>query len=310
MEQSIILWKNNHIIIPGTLPLYNSENIEYIDTDITISVTLLPANHCPGSVMFMFIIETKNGDSKTILHTGDFRCDDSIIYHPLLTLYQRSTGSSTLEIVYLDTTYDDPAWCFPSQNTILTKSSQYLKRVILQENKRKLAPFSYLVVIGCYTIGKERIAIHLADTLSCKIYCQPFKRKIFNCYTESEWSNLFSLIEDNPLNAMIHLVPMDWLKEEKLSELLCTYRTTFTHIIAIHPTGWASAKKSKKNDIDIFPFTKISSLNFHTIDSQNRPIIKNDRIFLYELPYSEHSSYQELERFRESFIIKKIIPTV
>lgn len=308
MEQPILLWKNNHIVLPGALPLYDHTNC---DKSTTITVTLLPANHCPGSVMFIFSIRNDDGSSKTILHTGDFRCDDSIIYHHLLKPYQKTTGSTTLDLVYLDTTYDDPAWCFPSQHIILAKSCQYLKRIILQENKRKLAPFNYLVVIGCYTIGKERIAIHLADAFSCKIYCQPFKRKIFNCYTESEWGNLFSVLEDNPLKAMIHLVPMDWLQETKLSELLTMYKTTFTHIVAIYPTGWTSSKKTKKNGSDdIFPFTKISTLNFHTLDSQGGQLIKKDRIFLYELPYSEHSSYEELERFRDSFLVEKIIPTV
>lgn len=75
-----------------------SQMIEIPSTKKTVTVTLLPASHCPGSVMFLF--EVKN---KTILYTGDFRwkLNQSI---PKALCY--STGEvKTIDKMYMDTTF-------------------------------------------------------------------------------------------------------------------------------------------------------------------------------------------------------------
>ena len=80
-----------------------------------VTVTLIEANHCPGSCLFFFEgPQTVNagdskfsshfiGSSKTFryLHCGDFRASPQHILHP-------AVHGKLIDHVYLDTTYLDP----------------------------------------------------------------------------------------------------------------------------------------------------------------------------------------------------------
>lgn len=72
----------------------HSENFEYI------CVTLLPAGHCPGSVMFLIEV-----NQHRILYTGDFRVqlEDVKNFKPLLTSTERYPKH--ISSLYLDTTF-------------------------------------------------------------------------------------------------------------------------------------------------------------------------------------------------------------
>ena len=81
-----------------------------------VSVTLIEANHCPGSCLFLFEgRQTVNagdstfrspfvGSSKVFryLHCGDFRASPQHILHPAIK-------GKRVDHVYLDTTYLDPS---------------------------------------------------------------------------------------------------------------------------------------------------------------------------------------------------------
>lgn len=75
-----------------------------------VNVTLIDANHCIGSVMFLFqSIETGN-----ILFTGDFRFIPSMLTHPAL---QNSSGSLIhINHLFLDNTFARPEFNFPAQD--------------------------------------------------------------------------------------------------------------------------------------------------------------------------------------------------
>lgn len=105
---------------------------------------------------------------------------------------------------------------------------------------------------------------------------------------------------------------------------------TATHVIALRPTGWTwtgerggeesdrlkglsstssapfKTEKDKKIKLE-FACTK---LKYHTVDALGTSVSRADRIFLYAVPYSEHSSYEELCQFMKAFHIEHIIPTV
>lgn len=70
----------------------------------TMTVTLMDANHCPGSVMFLF-----EGYFGTILYTGDFRYTPSMLKEPALAVGKQ------IDTLYLDNTNCNPALVLPSR---------------------------------------------------------------------------------------------------------------------------------------------------------------------------------------------------
>lgn len=67
-----------------------------------VSVTLIPAYHCPGSVMFLIQSAGAN-----VLYTGDVRCEqwfvDSLVKNPYILPF--AEGLKQLDNVYMDTTF-------------------------------------------------------------------------------------------------------------------------------------------------------------------------------------------------------------
>lgn len=64
-----------------------------------LSVTSIPAGHCPGSVMFLFVT-----DSKRILYTGDYRINKNDI-RKIKAFYNSFKQVLTIDKIYLDTTF-------------------------------------------------------------------------------------------------------------------------------------------------------------------------------------------------------------
>eukprot|EP00118_Oscarella_pearsei_P006512 m.29526 g.29526 ORF g.29526 m.29526 type:complete len:134 (+) comp31179_c0_seq8:305-706(+) len=120
-----------------------------------VEVTLIDANHCPGSVMLLFRLS----DGQTILHTGDFRASVEMESYPELK-------SIHVDSLYLDTTYMDPSYCFPSQSEVVQYVVDVASRIVAKLPKT-------LIVCGTYSIGKEKVFLGTfvclcrAGTISC-----------------------------------------------------------------------------------------------------------------------------------------------
>ena len=92
-----------------------------------VAVTMIPANHCPGSSLFLFekvIGRGANPKIKRILHCGDFRACPAHIAHPLLMpdIVDSITGKTKqqkIDVCYLDTTYLGPRYAFPCQADVI-----------------------------------------------------------------------------------------------------------------------------------------------------------------------------------------------
>ena len=91
-----------------------------------VRVTMIPANHCPGSSLFLFEKNMSNAPRpQRILHCGDFRACRAHVDHPLLTptvvdAVTHKTRQQRIDVCYLDTTYLNPKYSFPPQGDVVT----------------------------------------------------------------------------------------------------------------------------------------------------------------------------------------------
>ncbi|KAB5530315.1 DNA repair metallo-beta-lactamase-domain-containing protein [Coniochaeta sp. 2T2.1] len=89
-----------------------------------VFVTMIPANHCPGSSLFLFEKTLPGGRTQRILHCGDFRACPAHIAHPALQpetmdAVTGRTKQQKIDVCYLDTTYLNPRYSFPPQENVI-----------------------------------------------------------------------------------------------------------------------------------------------------------------------------------------------
>lgn len=97
-----------------------------------VLVTMIPANHCPGSSLFLFEkmasnpnphAHSKERKVQRILHCGDFRACPAHIEHPQLKPDTVDAlgkiKQQKIDVCYLDTTYLNPRYSFPPQTDVI-----------------------------------------------------------------------------------------------------------------------------------------------------------------------------------------------
>lgn len=222
--------------------------------------------------MFLFRFVT----GRTVLHVGDFRA------HSDMENLKELNGCQ-IDHLYLDTTYLDENYSLPAQEEVLA----YVTRLVRQYIKKfqKL-----LIVSGTYTIGKEKVFMAAAEELNCKIWAPTEKRKIFSCLDDN---SIMSRLAKDPSEARVHVVNMGDIKPSNLKSYLDKLNGTFSHILALNPTGWEYDAQKAPKGLDSIP-----------------PRVYHGTIFIHGIPYSEHSGFSEMERFVRYFKPRKIIPTV
>ncbi|KAG5421785.1 pso2 [Candida metapsilosis] len=356
----------------GPVDVADGGAISYEDTP-GLYVTPITANHCPGAGIFLFESNGLDGTSHRILHCGDFRVNTTILDHPLLKRF--SVASQTLEQtikidkVYLDTTYMNPTYNFPKQELVCDTIAQLFEHLTTQEeNKTTNSLFNtwfgiltqsritdfwkpssttiqkkkkFLILVGTYVIGKERLAIAISKRLNCPIYASNINNRknkydILKLY-EDEY--LDSVLTDDELGSasdsdcIVHLVPMNIVGSiQELSNYFNhnRYYETFERCVGLRPTGWSFAQNGKKEvepepseSIQPTPLQAVADLMANTTQynytenilsqaPKNRGKHKPDQELyrIYSLPYSEHSSFRELAYFVVFFNIGQVIPTV
>lgn len=108
------------------VPLNFEERFEVPGTN-GVGITMIPANHCPGSSLFLFekiVGKGSNPKVQRVLHCGDFRACPAHLTHPLLMpdVQDSINGrwkQQKVDVCYLDTTYLNPRYAFPAQEDVI-----------------------------------------------------------------------------------------------------------------------------------------------------------------------------------------------
>ncbi|KAH8690622.1 DNA repair metallo-beta-lactamase-domain-containing protein [Talaromyces proteolyticus] len=314
-----------------------------------VYVTMITANHCPGSSLFLFEKVMDSGRVHRILHCGDFRACPAHVQHPLLRpdVVDQVSGKSRqqrIDVCYLDTTYLNPKYAFPGQDAVISAcaamcvqlndesgnedkalnvhkigqgtggiSKFFLDGTNDSEEHKKSEPTNsgrLLVVIGTYSIGKERICLGIARALKCKIYAPAQKQRICACLEDPELS---SFLTTDPLEAQIHMQILFEIRAETLADYLQSFKGHFTRVVGFRPTGWTYRAPGGRL-LDNPPVANVLHSNNWKTSFSVKDLVpqrgSTKQASCFGVPYSEHSSFRELTMFCCALRIGRVIPTV
>jgi DNA cross-link repair 1A protein len=316
-------------------------------------VTMIEANHCPGSAIFLFekaMTSRPSTKVQRVLHCGDFRASPQHVHHALLRpdAMDPKTGKTwqqRIDSCYLDTTYLSPKYAFPRQSDVINACAELCVRIdqgqydslghmpfqtantktisknpinqflstatsAVKSSTQSRPTGRLLVVIGTYSIGKERICLAIARALKSKIYATPAKQRVCACLEDPELS---SFLIDDPLQAQVHMQTLFEIRAETLCDYLDSMKPHFTRVVGFRPTGWTYRPPAGRTLENPPVSTVLHSAHWKTPFSvrdltPQRGSTRESACF--GVPYSEHSSFRELTMFCCALRIGRIIPTV
>lgn len=146
-----------------------SKNSEFI------SVTLIPAGHCPGSVMFLF--ESKD---RTILYTGDYRICPSD-YDKFNAFKDQNGKIKRIHTLYLDTTFfHDNYPQFPKRGDSLNELKKIMQDWIQQSENHIIQ----LKTSSWY--GAEYLFKEISNSMSMPIHVSSKAYDFYTCIPEMD----------------------------------------------------------------------------------------------------------------------------
>lgn len=346
---------------------YESSHLDcVVSTEMApgLYVTPITANHCPGAAIFLMESVPLNGteeDIFTILHCGDFRVSREILEHPLLNRFHIGQHKLLIDKVYLDTTYLDPDYSFPKQELVCSAVGDMFEELISNQNtftywfgsqtQSRITDFislkiigtkkkkKFLILVGTYLIGKERIAIALLKRLKCPIFVlcihgRREKLEIIKSFDDEYLNENITMDDigsgDCESQCMVHLVPMKIVSTLEEMASYFHHNKYFEHFemcVGLKPSGWTFKNMYVKTEtrIDMDQIMESMLLNppytfKDNILPQVAPVGKeksgnkrkrsDPHYRIYTVPYSEHSSFRELCYFCSFLRFGEVIPTV
>ncbi|XP_060850020.1 protein artemis-like [Rhopalosiphum padi] len=165
-------------------------NLLKVHSDIFeyICVTLLPAGHCPGSVMFLI-----EAGAHRILYTGDFRIQlqDFKLFKPLLIDNEGNRGPKNISALYLDTTFASKKYYeFPMRKESSANLIKLVEEWLHQDPNNKIC----LWMPGY--VGIEFAIVEVAKHFKCSVHVH--KQKYEELYSSiAELDNFVTPIYTN-----------------------------------------------------------------------------------------------------------------
>lgn len=274
-------------------------------------ITFYDANHCPGAAIILF----QASNDKVHLHTGDMRYHARMQSYPLLRQF---ASQRLIDTVLLDTTYAHPKHTFCSQQEAVNQIASSVQD-LLQPNQPKT-----LVLLSCYSIGKEKVLWQTARQTGRKIYATEKKRRMLECLLQTCdsgdaadaaddddddydyasnpvcWRILEHCTAD-PTESDIHIIPMGLAGQmwpffqpnyKACLEYAQQQEAAYKRVVAFLPTGWADASKwNKKN-------------------ACKTVVMDGVTVSVRLVAYSEHSTFDELQKMVKFLQPRVVIPTV
>ncbi|XP_078530322.1 protein artemis isoform X2 [Lissotriton helveticus] len=197
-------------------------------------VTLLPAGHCPGSVMFLF-----QGNNGNVLYTGDFRLAKGEVSR--MELLHSGDRVKDIQSVYLDTTFCDPRYYqIPSREECLIGILELVRSWI------SLGPY-HVVWLNCKAAyGYEYLFTNLSEEFGVKVHVN--KLDMFKNMPEILYhvtTNRYSQI-----HACRHPRDEEFLRGNRLPCGMMSLNGTPLRVISIKPsTMWFGERTRRTNVI-------------------------------------------------------------
>lgn len=288
--------------------LVSFEMYKSYQLDSQNSVTCVDANHCPGAVCFVFSI-----GNKKYLHTGDFRASSSFYAQPFL--------DATFDRVFLDNTFENFRSFLPQREII----RRMVEIMIERQCRSTLFPHKYAFLFCSYLIGKEKCFLSVAEFFDRDVLVESRKKRIFSAYSRYTVERL-----NNEVLEIVRYVRGSFgehtLREAGASAhpQLGTMKTPFDRIRSdrrednLMVISMFHVNKDRLNKIlrdvqcdraIVFCGTGWKDQTvYYNLERKNRVVKKG--IEVVYLPYSEHSSDDELAEFKRKVFYKSIVNTV
>ncbi|XP_047610649.1 protein artemis isoform X1 [Phacochoerus africanus] len=236
-----------------------------------IVVTLLPAGHCPGSVMFLF-----QGNNGTVLYTGDFRLAKGEAAR--MELLHSGGSVKDIQSVYLDTTFCHPKYYqIPSREECLRGILELVRSWITR------SPY-HVVWLNCKAAyGYEYLFTNLSEEFGVQVHVN--KLDMFRNMPDI----LHHLTTDRgtQIHACRHPKAEEYFHWSKLPCGITSKNRIPLHIISIKPSTMWFGERTRKTNVIV-----------RTGESS------------YRACFSFHSSYSEIKDFLSYVSPVNVYPNV
>jgi ribonuclease BN (tRNA processing enzyme) len=342
--------------------------------DEIAKITFYDANHCPGAAIIHIHLVQQN---KQHCHTGDMRFNLSkFSSYPLIS---KAAEQNKIDLLYLDTTYSKPKHDFIPQDEAIHMIASKVKsllngndRIVEMKKKNFFKPVyarhetkneqhktqaggktktkaqRTLVLLSCYSIGKEKVLWNAANESNQLVYVNKTKYKMLQCIqpqphqeqqqeksqyntsssgntisTADASSNIITKCTTNPKESDLHVIQMGLAGSlfpffkpnfEQVALYAHQLNKGYSKVVAFLPTGWANASKfNKENAISTKRILMQDLKDVLPPRTASKGCYGNDSFIDVEIhlvSYSEHSSYSELRSCVKYMKPRQIIPTV